>query len=146
VIVGATLSWALGTLYSRNAVLPRRAFVASGMEMIAGGAMALVAGLAVGDWRSFHIADVSGRSLVALIYLIVAGSLLAYTAYQHALHTLPTSTVATYAYVNPVIAVALGAVFLGEPVDATTGVAAVIMLAGVAVVLRNPPRREQPER
>jgi drug/metabolite transporter (DMT)-like permease len=146
VIVAATLSWALGTLYSRDASLPRRAFVASGMEMIAGGVMALVAGLAVGDWRSFHLADVSGRSLIALIYLIVAGSLLAYTAYQHALHTLPTSTVATYAYVNPVIAVALGAVFLGEPVDATTGVAAVIMLAGVAVVLRNPPRRERPQR
>ncbi|GAC1538351.1 MAG: drug/metabolite exporter YedA [Polyangiales bacterium] len=141
VLVVATASWALGSLYSREAQLPRRAFVASGMEMVAGGAVAIVAGLVTGEVGSFHPSQVSSRSLVALAYLIVAGSLLAYTAYQHALHTLPTSTVATYAYVNPVIAVGLGAALLGEPVDATTLVAAAIMLAGVAVVLRHPSRR-----
>lgn len=141
VLVCATVSWAFGSLYSRDAVLPRRAFVASGMEMVAGGALAMVGGLVLGEWRSFHLSAVSTRSIVALVYLIVAGSLLAYTAYQHALHTLPTSTVATYAYVNPVIAVILGAVILGETIDATTIVAAAIMLAGVAVVLRNPSRR-----
>jgi drug/metabolite transporter (DMT)-like permease len=140
-LVCATIGWALGSLYSRDAVLPRRAFVASGMEMVAGGAMCIVAGLVIGEWRSFHLSAVSSRSVVALVYLVVAGSLLAYTAYQHALHTLPTSTVATYAYVNPVIAVLLGAVILGETVDATTVIAAAIMLLGVAVVLRHPARR-----
>jgi drug/metabolite transporter (DMT)-like permease len=141
VLVVATASWATGSLYSRDAKLPRRAFVASGMEMLAGGAISIVAGLLFGEFRGFHPADVSSRSLIALTYLIVAGSLLAYTAYQHALRTLPTSTVATYAYVNPVIAVALGALILGETVDGMTVVAAAIMLAGVAVVLRNPSRR-----
>ena len=140
-LVCATFFWATGSLYARDAPLPRRAFVASGMEMIAGGSMAMVGGLVVGEWGSFHLSAVSSRSLVALAYLTVAGSLLAYTAYQFALRTLPTSTVATYAYVNPVIAVFLGATILGETVDTTTIVAAAIMLAGVFVVLRNPSRR-----
>ena len=141
VLAFATAAWAMGSLYSRDALLPRRVFVASGMEMVAGGVIALLVGLPLGEWGSLHLSAVSSRSIVAFVYLVVAGSLLAYTAYQHALRTLPTSTVSTYAYVNPVIAVILGAVILGETVDVTTIVAAAIMLAGVVVVLRNPSQR-----
>ena len=141
VVVVASACWASGSLFMRDADLPRRVFVASGMEMICGGALALLVALPLGEWARPNPAAVSTRSLVALVYLLLAGSLLAFTAYQHALRTLPTPTVSTYAFVNPVIAVVLGALVLGEQVDIRTAMAAAVMVTGVAMVITHPSRR-----
>ena len=130
----APISWAIGSLYARNAPLPSSLLLGSGMEMLAGGALLAVIGFATGERVDF--AEVSGRSWAALAFLVVFGSIVAYSSYVWLLTVAPTELVGTYAYVNPVIAVALGAVFLGEAITAWVLLAGAAIVASVVLIVR----------
>jgi len=129
------MSWAAGTLYARNAPLPSQPGLASGMEMLAGGVLLGVAGLAAGEGGAVHLSRVSTESLLAVAYLVVVGSIVAFSCFQWLLRNAPTSTVATYAYVNPVVAVLLGAAFLGEPLTLRTLGAGAAIVASVVLIV-----------
>jgi len=140
VILAAAATWALGTILARRATIPSSAALTSGMELLAGGAALLVLGAAAGEFGSLHLSHVSTRSWLALGYLTVVGSIVAFSAYGIALRALPTATVATYAYVNPVIAVLLGALILNERLTpATIAGGALIVGAVILVIRRSPP-------
>lgn len=141
----ASLLWATGSLYARRAKLPASTLMATAMEMITGGAILFGASTLLGEWRGFSIAAVSGRSLVALLYLIVAGSLLGFTAYIFLLGATTPARVSTYAYVNPVVAVFLGWALAGEGVTARTVIAALAIVGSVAVIIRYGGRKVQKE-
>ena len=108
--------------------------------MVLGGTVAALAGLAHGEAGEFDVASFSTRSWVALAYLVFVGALVAYTAYSWALQHAPVSTVATYAYVNPVVAVFLGWLILGETVTLAILAAAAIIVSSVAVIVRRESR------
>jgi drug/metabolite transporter (DMT)-like permease len=139
-ILGAAAMWALGTIMARRVALPASPALASGMELLCGGAALVALAAAAGEFSSLRLAEVSTRSWLALGYLTVVGSIVAFSAYGIAVRALPTATVATYAYVNPVIAVLLGALILNERVTpAMFGGGALIVGAVVLVVRRSPP-------
>jgi drug/metabolite transporter (DMT)-like permease len=132
----APLGWAHGSIYSANrAKLPPSPLTASGLQMLAGAGVTLLEALVVGEPSRFDPSRISTESIVAIAYLVVFGSMLAYTAYGWLLKNAPLSLVGTYAYVNPVVAVALGTVFLHEPISARTIVAAAIILVAVAIIV-----------
>jgi drug/metabolite transporter (DMT)-like permease len=133
-LVGA-LSWAVGTVVSRGLPLPASPFQAAGMELLVGGVLLFVASAALGEFKVLDLASVSERSLFGLGYLILFGSLLAFSAYVFLLRTSTPEHTATYAYVNPVVAVMLGWLLLGETITATMLIAALIILAAVAVTV-----------
>jgi drug/metabolite transporter (DMT)-like permease len=134
-VVGASLSWASGALYSRTAPLPRRPLVGAGMEMMAGGTALGVAGILAGEVSDVHPERFSLASMASLAYLIVFGSFVAFTCFVWLLRVARTSLVATYAYVNPVVAVFLGWLILGERVTLRTVVAGVVIVAAVALII-----------
>jgi drug/metabolite transporter (DMT)-like permease len=139
-ILAAAAAWALGTIMAGRVTIPSSPALASGMQLLLGGAALLVLGAAAGEFSSLRLAEVSARSWLALAYLIVVGSIVAFSAYGIAVRALPTATVATYAYVNPVIAVLLGALILNERLTpAMIGGGALIVGAVVLVVRRGPP-------
>ncbi len=138
------LTWAIGSLYATRGALPRRPLVATGMEMLCGGVLLCLAGLAIGEAGAVHLERISMASWLSMLYLIVFGSLLAFTCYIWLLTQVPTTAVATYAYVNPLVAVLLGWAFLGEPVTAQTLVAAALIIAAVAVILSRSPTTPAP--
>ena len=129
----APLSWAIGSLYARNAPLPSNLLLGSGMEMLAGGVLLFGVGYASGE--RLHVGEVSARSWIALAFLVVFGSIVAYSSYVWLLKVAPTELVGTYAYVNPVIAVLLGAVFLAETIAPTTTAGAALIIAAVAFIV-----------
>ncbi|MGD0066189.1 MAG: EamA family transporter [Streptosporangiaceae bacterium] len=140
IILGAAAMWALGTIMARRVTLPSSPALTSGMQLLSGGAALLVLAAATGEFGSLHLAQVSVRSWLALGYLIVMGSIVAFSAYGIAVRALPTATVATYAYVNPVIAVLLGTLILSERLTPVMiGGGALIVGAVVLVVRRSPP-------
>jgi drug/metabolite transporter (DMT)-like permease len=143
VLVTAALAWSAGSVWSRTAPLVRRPLVMTGMEMLSGGVACLVAGLASGELSQLHLAEVDARSWFALAYLVVFGSMLAYTAYVWLLGNAPLSLVTTYAYVNPLVAVLLGVVLLGEHFTARTAVATTVIVAGVALIVSRPRSRHE---
>jgi len=128
----AAIGWAVGSYLSSRIPLPRDAFVATTFEMLAGGLILLPVGLA----QRPDLGQVSATSLAAFAYLVLVGSLVGFTAYVWLLHHAPLGTVSTYAYVNPVVAIALGVLFLDEHLTWRTALGAAIVLASVAVVLR----------
>jgi drug/metabolite transporter (DMT)-like permease len=135
VVLGGALAWASGSVWSRRAPLPRRPLVGAGIEMLAGGAVLAVAAVVGGELGRIDPGAVSAASLAAVAYLVVFGSLVAFTAYAWLLRNVRTSVASTYAYVNPVVAVALGWAFGGEPVSARTLLAGAVILAGVALIV-----------
>jgi len=141
-IVAASISWAAGSFYSQSVPQPTDAFAATAWQMMLGGGAMLVVGLLAGEAGDVRVSEFSGDSIAAFTYLIFAGSLLAFTAYVWLLRNAPISTVATYAYVNPVIAIVLGAIILSEEVTAATVIGAVAIVLSVASVVR----RESGER
>jgi drug/metabolite transporter (DMT)-like permease len=143
VLVTAALAWSAGSVWSRTAPLVRRPLVMTGMEMVCGGVACLIAGLASGELSQLHLSQVAGRGWFALVYLVVFGSMLAYTAYVWLLGNAPLSLVTTYAYVNPLVAVLLGVVFLGEHFTARTAVATTVIVAGVALIVSRPRTRNE---
>ena len=134
VLMLGSLSWALGTVYSRHAALPKSAFVATGMEMFCGGALLFLLAVITGEPQQFDPADVSARSIAAFIYLTMIGSLVGFTAYIWLLDHEPASRISTYAYVNPVVAVFLGWALAGEPLSLRTVIAAAIIIGAVALI------------
>ena len=140
--VGAAFSWALGSIYARGALLPRSGLRASGMEQLGGAAALVLAGTLLGELGEIDVSTFSTQSILAVAYLIVFGSIVAFTAYTWLLANVPVSTVGTYAYVNPIVAVALGAVFLAEPITPRTIIAAVIIIGAVAAMVSGRPREE----
>jgi drug/metabolite transporter (DMT)-like permease len=143
--VGASIAWATGSLYSRNAPLPRRPFVGNGMQQLLGGALLVLAGTLVGELGSIHPDEFSTASLLALGYLIVFGSLIAFTSYLWLLRNARTTLVATYAYVTPVVAVFLGWLILDEQVGLRTIVAAAVIVIAVALIVSSGGTAREPE-
>jgi drug/metabolite transporter (DMT)-like permease len=140
-VVGSAAMWAGGSVASTRLKLPADPFVSGGWQMLLGGGVCLLTGALVGEFGDFHPAEFSSRSLVAFAYLVVFGSWLAFTAYAWLLQNAPVSRVATYAYVNPVVAIALGWAILDEAVTATTFAGAAVIVASVAAVVRTESRR-----
>lgn len=135
VLLGAFL-WAAGTMYTQGAKLPASTTLSSAMQMVAGGIILFLVSLATGEGRQFHFFAVTLKSAMALAYLMVFGSLVAFTAFTW-LHKVSSPTRnSTYAYVNPVVAVFLGWLLAGEAVGARTLIATAIILSGVALVNR----------
>lgn len=134
VLILASLSWALGSIYSRHAPMPKSAFVATGAEMFAGGALMLVVAAFHGDFTAVDLTAISARSWFAFAYLTTVGSLVGFTAYIWLLKVEPASRVATYAYVNPVVAVFLGWALAGEDLSLRTAIAAAIIIGAVAII------------
>jgi drug/metabolite transporter (DMT)-like permease len=132
----APLGWAHGSIYSvQRAKLPKSQLTASGFQMLAGAAVTGVESLIAGEPAHFDPSAISAESVIAVVYLILFGSMLAFTAYAWLLRNAPLSLVGTYAYVNPVVAVALGTLFLHEPISARTIVAAGVILVAVAIIV-----------
>jgi drug/metabolite transporter (DMT)-like permease len=130
----AALSWSFGSLWSRRLTLPASPFVAVSAEMIAGGAVLLaIAGL-TGQWGEFIPAQVSTRSWTALVYLTIAGSILGFTAYIWLLRHVTPVAASTYAFVNPVVAVFLGAAFAGERLTVRSAIASALVIGAVVVL------------
>ncbi len=131
----ACVGWAIGSSYARRrgrgAASEENVLATAAFEMLFGGIALLVAGLAMHETARLTFTP---RSAGALIYLVFVGAIGGFTAYAYALKHLPVATVSLYAYVNPLIAVVLGTLVLGEPFDARSGVAAVAVLAGTLVV------------
>jgi drug/metabolite transporter (DMT)-like permease len=127
----ACLGWALGSSYSRRHTRHENVFATTAAQMIAGGLMMLTVASARGEWHALHF---SVRSVTAFGYLATVGAIGGFVAYTYALRHLPVSVVSLYAYVNPVIAVTLGILLLGEPFDIRMALAALLVLAGVAIV------------
>lgn len=134
VLILAAASWAWGSVISKSSPLPASPFLATSMEMIAGGLVCLIVAAAWGEFRAFSPADVSGRAALAWLFLVVFGSLVAFTAYIWLLGNTSIAKAGTYAYVNPIVAVFLGWALLGEPVSLRTVFAAMVILLGVALV------------
>jgi len=143
-LLAAALFWSIGSLHSRRASLPSSVWVATSIEMIAGGTLLLFTSAVTREWAGFSLAAVSLRSVLALGYLIVAGSLLGFSAYVFLLSATTPARVSTYAYVNPVVAVFLGWALLSEPVSARMLIAAAIIVAAVALIIRHGARRVAP--
>jgi drug/metabolite transporter (DMT)-like permease len=136
----ASLSWGAGSIYSRHAAMPASPFLATAMEMLAGGAVLLALGVALGEWRHIDPAQFSTRSIAAFVYLIVLGSIVALSAYVWLLRVSTPARVSTYAYVNPVVAVLLGAAFAAEPLTPRMMIAAAVIVSGVALITLAPQR------
>jgi drug/metabolite transporter (DMT)-like permease len=134
--VGAAFMWALGSFLSPRMPVPRDALVATGYEMLAGGVVLTAIGLVAYSPSELDPGRWSGRSIFGLVYLIVFGSLLGYSAYVWLLANAPIAKVSTYAYVNPVVAIALGVIVLDESITLRIIGGALLILASVAVVLR----------
>jgi drug/metabolite transporter (DMT)-like permease len=140
VLVFSSLAWAIGSLYSRRSPQPQRPLVSAAMQMLAGGLMLTVVAAVSGELGRVHPSAISLESWLGLAYLVAAGSLLGFTAYMWLLRVAPTSLVGTYAYVNPVVAVLLGTVVLGESLSWRTLVGGGIIVASVALIVRAPKR------
>jgi drug/metabolite transporter (DMT)-like permease len=143
VLLAAALSWAIGSLVSLRFELPESRALASGMQMLAGGALLTVLGGAAGEWSRLATGTPSLRSLAAFAYLVLFGSILAFSAYGFLLRAARPTVAATYAFVNPVVAVLLGWALAGEPLGWRVGVASVLILAAVALLIsgEGPSRR-----
>ncbi len=139
--------WSIGSLYSRRAHLVRSPLAATAMHMLCGGAMLGLVGILLGEPARFDVAHVTPDAVVALVYLVAVGSLVGYTAYAWLLRVAPISLVATYAYVNPIVAVILGALVLAEPIEHRTLAAGAVIVVAVAIIVwaRRREEAEHPE-
>jgi drug/metabolite transporter (DMT)-like permease len=135
IVLAAAACWGLGSVLSRRLRLPRRVLLAAAIEMLAGGAVLMIAAAVTGEFAKVHPGSVHLTSWLALGWLIAAGSILAFTAYGYALNRLPLSTVSTYAYVNPVVAVLLGTTLLHEALTAREVLGAGLVVCSVALTL-----------
>ena len=140
ILVLAAICWSSGSLYARRGPLPANHLLSTGMEQLAGGMVLLAVGTAIGEVGQFNPAAVTTQSLLGLGFLIIFGSLLAFTAYVWLLNHVAVTTVATYAYVNPVVAVALGFVFRGETLSLRSIVAASLVIGAVVAMVSGRPR------
>lgn len=127
----ACLGWSIGSSYSRRHARDQNVLATTAAQMLAGGVLMLTIGSVLGEWPALHF---SSRTLGALAYLATVGAIGGFVAYTYALRHLPVTVVSLYAYINPVIAVALGVALLGEPFDSRSAVAVAVVFVGVAIV------------
>lgn len=145
ILMAAAICWASGSLYAREGPSPPSRLLGAGMQQVAGGTVLLLVAAATGEIARFDAAAVSTESVLGLAFLVVFGSLVAFSAYVWLLHHVPVTTVATYAYVNPLVAVALGIAFRGEALTPRSLLAAAIIIgAVVAMVTGRPSQAEEP--
>lgn len=134
VLMLGSFSWAAGSVFARYCVLPRSQIASSAMEMLAGGVGCVVVGLAMGEGSALHIRAISGASLAGCLYLVVFGSIIAYSAYTWIVQHAAPVAVGTYAYVNPIVAVFLGWLIAGERVTPRVVLGAAIIVAAVGII------------
>ncbi|MGD2107856.1 MAG: EamA family transporter [Phycisphaerae bacterium] len=134
VVLFSSLAWAIGSIYSRHAPLPKSALLATSMEMLAGAGWLIVAGIVCGEPARIDPGGISVLSLVSLAYLIVFGSLIGFTAYIWLLQVSTPAKVSTYAFVNPVVAVILGCTLGGEPFTWRILAATAVIIGGVVLI------------
>jgi drug/metabolite transporter (DMT)-like permease len=143
-IIVATMCWAAGSIYGLRAPVPRSSLLTAGMQMLAGGSVLMVASVPKGEWASFDVSQVSTTTWLGLGYLIVFGSLIGFTAYSWLLKNAQPSMVATYAYVNPVIAVFLGWGIAGESITGQILLgAAFVVISVILVTMRSGSAKKQ---
>lgn len=142
-LVFAAVAWAIGSIYARHGPLPRNQLMGTGMQQIAGGGCLLLAALAAGDFAQLDVAAISLESWLGLAFLIVFGSLAGYTAYVWLLGNVPVTTASTYAYVNPIVAVALGMLLRGEQLTLRTLLAAILIIGAVVAMVTGRPRQAE---
>lgn len=136
-LVLASISWASASFFAKKVPLPKDPFVNTALQMVGGGIVTLIAGMLHGELSGFSFSQVSDSSVIAFSYLVSIGSLVAFTAYVWLLQNAPISKVATYAYVNPVIAIFLGWAVVSEEITGTVLVGAAIIVGSVAFTVRN---------
>jgi drug/metabolite transporter (DMT)-like permease len=139
-VVGA-ISWSLASVFSRKLSLPQSKVMSSGAQMLVGGILLLLTAAMFGEFRGFHARQVSNGAWLALLYLIVAGSIVAFTAYVWLIHHESPTKVGTYAYVNPVIAVLLGYFLGGEALGPRTILGTLLVLVSVVVITTTPKKK-----
>jgi drug/metabolite transporter (DMT)-like permease len=145
VLLGASFAWAAGSTYARVAALPRKPFLSAAMQMLCAGAMLAVVGVGRGELGQVHLSEISNASLAAVLFLIVFGSLVAFTAYGWLLKNASTRLLSTYAYVNPAVAVLLGWALVGERVGGREIAAGLVIVSSVGLLAFAREPREQPE-
>ena len=145
-LVVATTSWALGTFLAPRLRMPKDGLLSTGIQQLAGGIVLLGLGAAMGELAHLEPATWSANSLLAMVYLLVFGSLVAFSAYSWLLQHAPVSLVSTYAYVNPVVAVLLGALILAERITPTIVIGASIIVAAVAFIVSRESARQRASR
>jgi drug/metabolite transporter (DMT)-like permease len=142
-LVGTTAAWAGGSLYARGAPLPESPLLSASMQMLSAGVFLAIAGLVSGEASGVRADSFSTKPVLAFVYLVLVGSLVAFSTYAWLLKNVRISIVSTYAFVNPVVAVALGTVFLNEPIRWTTVIAgAAIVVAVVLIVTARAPAQK----
>ena len=143
-LIVAAIAWSLGSALTRKLRLPASKVMSSGAQMLAGGVLLTLTSALLGEYHGFHVQTVSSSASLALAYLIVAGSIVAFTAYVWLLHHESPTKIGTYAYVNPVVAVILGYFLGGEPLGARTVVGGLFVLTSVVAITtaraKTPPR------
>jgi len=135
ILLVSSFIWSAGSLYSRSAKHAPSPFLTAAQQMLCGGLLLLLAGLVTGELRSFHARSITTLSLVSFGYLIIVGAVVGYTAYIWLLRHCDPAKVATYAYVNPIVAVLLGAGFAGEKLTIRVLIAAALIIGSVAIVI-----------
>ena len=134
VLILGSLSWAIGSFWSRDAQLPESGLLTTGMEMLGGGALLMIVGALSGEFAQLDVHAISKASAIGLLYLVTFGSLLGFTSYIWLLDKVSPARLGTYAYVNPIVAVLLGWAIAGERLSIRTGVAAAIVICAVALI------------
>ena len=142
-LVFGAISWSVASVLTRRLMLPASKSMSSAAQMLSGGILLMLAAAAMGEFKGFHPQAVSRNAWLALVYLIVAGSIVAFTAYVWLIHHESPTKVGTYAYVNPVVAVALGYFFGGEPIGLRTLLGTLLVLVSVVVITTTPKKRVQ---
>jgi drug/metabolite transporter (DMT)-like permease len=135
ILLFGSLLWSIGSLYSRSATSAPSLFLGAGQQMMCGGALLALLGLLLREHRSFDASRITLLSAVAFIYLVLIGAIIGYTAYFYLLRHCDPAKVATYAYVNPVVAIVLGRFFAGETLTLRTLVGAGLIIGSVAIVI-----------
>lgn len=144
VLLCSSICWAVGSLYSRRAKLPSSPAFSNGMEMLIGGLGLLIVSAVIGEWTSFHPAVITIRSLIAVGYLIVFGSIIGFSSYVWLLRATTPARVSTYAYVNPIVAVIIGWLVAGEVLSGRVLIAAALIIAAVAAITTLGTRKSLP--
>ena len=144
ILLCSSFLWSAGSIYSRRAQNAPSPFLAAGQQMICGGGLMLIVGMLVGELPRFDWQRVTWLSIGAWIYLVLIGAIVGFTAYIWLLRHCDPAKVATYAYVNPIVAVILGAVFAGEKLTLRTIIAATLIIGSVALVITSGQRKTKP--
>ena len=142
-LIVAAISWSLATALTRKLPLPARKEMSSGAQMLAGGLLLTFTAALLGEFRGFHIQTVSRSAWLALAYLIVAGSIVAFTAYVWLIHHESPTKVGTYAYVNPMVAVLIGYFFGGEAIGPRTILGTILVLVSVVLITTTPSKKSE---